>query len=191
MNAGRGGPLAAALALLLAGCASSDTRPTVDLREAARLNTELGVQYLQRARDDLAEPKLLRALEQDPGHAPAHAAFALWLQRQGEAERAEVHYREALRLDPGLVAARNNYGIFLCRQGRSEAGLAQLLGALRAGAAEADIEANLDACLDDLDAAALQAAAQAAARLGDTALADVYRRQLDARKQPSATPTPQ
>lgn len=187
MSRGRPG-LAVAVTLLLAACASSEPRPPVDLSASARLNTQMGVEYLHRSRDDLAEPKLLRALEQDPQHAPAHAAYALWLHRNGRPDQADAHYSQALRLvgDDGLI--RNNYGVFLCEQGRVAEGLDQLHAAARV-AAEADgghARRNIDTCLQNLDADTLRAGFQAALRLGDTVAADAWRRQLDGRVPPSA-----
>jgi type IV pilus assembly protein PilF len=113
--------IAATAGLLLSlfgGCTTTETNPDkTDLKEAARLNTQLGIDYMRKGQYELALEKLKRALEQDNGLATTHSTIALLYQRRGEAEQAEEHYREALDLnadDPGTL---NNFGIFLCAQG--------------------------------------------------------------------------
>lgn len=108
-----------ALAVLLAGCVR--TAPPLgepDLQEASRINTQLGVDYLQKGRLDLAREKLERAISQDGRNALAHAMLALVLAQQGEVQQAERAYRHALDLDPDNADTLNNFGIFLCRQER-------------------------------------------------------------------------
>lgn len=119
------------LAFLLAGCASTADAPPsprreatppmqqkVDLSEAARLNTELGVAYARQGQFDVALEKLERALEQNPNHAPAHSAIALVYVQRRDPVKAEDHYRRALRLSPRDPYTRNNFAIFLCGQNR-------------------------------------------------------------------------
>ena len=118
-------------ALLLAGCVTesvtddrqakpgySEVKP--NLSEAARANTQLGIEYTRKGQYTLALEKLLRALDQDDSYAPTHAAIALLYARRGENDAAERHYRRALSLDPRDTAARNNFAIFLCAQGKTE-----------------------------------------------------------------------
>jgi type IV pilus assembly protein PilF len=91
-----------------------------DLKEAARLNTQLGIDYMRKGQHDFALEKLKRALEQDSDLAPAHSSIALLYQRRGEAKLAEKHYREALDLNQDDPSTLNNFGIFLCGQGEIE-----------------------------------------------------------------------
>jgi type IV pilus assembly protein PilF len=106
--------------LLLASCTTTQTGQSgekADLKEAARLNTQLGIDYMRKGQYEFALEKLKRALEQDPDLASAHSAIALLYQRRGDADEAEEHYREAIDLnkdDPGTL---NNFAIFLCGQG--------------------------------------------------------------------------
>jgi type IV pilus assembly protein PilF len=108
--------------LWLCACVTTDADGTVrpkkkaDLVEAARLNTELGVDYMRRGEFDLALEKLQRALDQNPEYAPAHASIAIVYAQRGEAAQAERHYRRAMSLNPDDPAVRNNFGVFLCGQ---------------------------------------------------------------------------
>ena len=112
-----------AAGLALAACTTTTEQAgsgKTDLKEAARLNTQLGIDYMRKGQYEFALEKLKKALDQDPDLATAHSSIALLYQRRGEADLAEDHYREALDLnqdDPGTL---NNFGIFLCGQGEIE-----------------------------------------------------------------------
>lgn len=111
------------LAGMLGGCVTTDDNGVVqrrsepDLQEAARLNTQLGLDYMRKGRDELALEKLHRALDQDPNTALAHSSLGFLYARRGDAKTAERHYRRALELDDN-PDARNNFGVFLCGQNR-------------------------------------------------------------------------
>jgi len=112
--------LAAVAVLLLAGCVTTEsitpgTKP--DMAEAARLNTQLGIDYMRKGQTDLALEKFERALEQDPDLGIAHSSIAFLYARKGEKKKAEKHYREAIDLNADDPFTLNNFGIFLCGQG--------------------------------------------------------------------------
>lgn len=123
---------------LLGGCQTQPERPTAPesvgevspYRQAAIINTELGVAYMQRGANVFAIEKLQRALEQDPRLAMAHNAIAVLYERLGETGLAEEHFKLALKYEPGNSATRTNYGGLLCRQGRTDAALDQFERAL-------------------------------------------------------------
>lgn len=96
---------------------TSASRP--DLREAAKLNTQLGIDYARQNQDDLALEKLQRAVKQDPSLAEAHAALAFVYARRGDVKAADGHYRRAVELNPGDPSTQNNYGVFLCAHKRA------------------------------------------------------------------------
>ena len=115
--------LALLLGVTLAACTTTEvTAPgsKTDLKEAARLNTSLGIDYMRQGQYDFALEKLQRALEQDPDQAAAHSAIALLYQKRDEPKLARKHYKEALDLNENDPGAMNNFGIFLCGQGELE-----------------------------------------------------------------------
>lgn len=85
--------------------------------QAAQLNVQLGVRYMQQGRRDLAMEKLQKAIEQDSDLPDAHTAIALLYEQMGEVQLAKQHYHRALRIDSKNPVSQNNYGTFLCRQG--------------------------------------------------------------------------
>ena len=102
--------------LVLTACASEQTR--TENRNAARVNTQLGISYAERGLYDLALEKLHRAIKLDESLAPAHVAAAFVYQKTGDARKAERHYRRALELDNEDPSLKNNFGVFLCGQSR-------------------------------------------------------------------------
>lgn len=121
----------ACLMLALAACSSGPRLKGADLIEAARVNTQLGVDYLRRGLLDEAIIKLERAVDQDPGSAPAHTALALAYAQVGKVDRAEREYRRAISADPENPETRNNFGVFLCRQGKTAEAEKNFLDAAR------------------------------------------------------------
>lgn len=142
-----------AAGLALAACTTTEVQQGVgskaDLKEAARLNTQLGIDYMRKGQFDMALEKLRRALEQDPDLGTAHSSIALVYQRRGEAELAEEHYREALDLNADDPGTMNNFGIFLCGQGEIEDAEKIFVKAARhkANAFPADAWANAGVCV--------------------------------------------
>ena len=107
------------MALALTACVtetSGELRPQSppDLEEAAKINTQLGVDYARQGRFDVAEEKLRRAVEQNDRYAPAHGVLAYVLTQRGDREGAEREYRRSLSLAPDDAATHNNFGVFLC-----------------------------------------------------------------------------
>lgn len=124
--------LALLMGLALAGCASdSDVPNGVDLKQAARINTQLGADYMRHDQMDLASAKLKRAIDQDPDYAIAHSTLAFYYSRVGDNQTAESEYRKALSLEPNNGQIRNNYGVFLCGQGKVAEARRMLLDAVR------------------------------------------------------------
>lgn len=116
--------LPAVVAMTLTACVTTTTgsggNDHASPEQAVIYNVQLGVQYLQSGRRDLARERLERALQIDPRSSSAHSAMALYWEQTGEVERADESHRAAVRYgddDPNIM---NNYGTFLCRQGRYE-----------------------------------------------------------------------
>lgn len=127
---------AALAALLLAGCVTTSPNGTTltpsgevphtskrdEAREAARIHTELGQQYLASGDLQTALEKLDKALKFDPGYAPAHTVIAVVYERIGRPADAEAHYRKAVALQPDKGDFNNNLGAFLCKAGKTDEG---------------------------------------------------------------------
>lgn len=113
---------AAALLMLITACAGSQPREAGEhaksLNDAASINTQLGLAYLQQGNVELARDKLERALSQNPKDAGVHTAVALLYDRLGDDAKSETHFRTAMRLQPKDPTVQNYYGVFLCKQGR-------------------------------------------------------------------------
>lgn len=90
--------------------------PAIDKKQAARANTDLGLEYMNQGQTERALEKLEKALKQDPTLGAAHAAIAILHTQVGEFELADKHYRRALFLEPDNATFNNNYGAFLCAQ---------------------------------------------------------------------------
>lgn len=162
--------LVASVLALLVGCvtvnstggtiqkAPAPPRAEPDLREAARLNTDLGVTYARDGNYDVALDKFSRALSQDAGYAPAHAGIAFIYAQRRDNDKAVAHYERALQLQSDDPMTRNNYGAFLCSiQRYKEAEKLMLQAATASNYREPErAYANLGACaqrIPDLDKA--------------------------------------
>lgn len=107
--------------LALAGCVTTgDTKPdTASPEEAARVNFQLGVEYLRKGKLTLAHEKLSRSVSQDATQAQPLAFLALVSEQLNLMTDAQTHYRQALKINSGDPAVQNMYGAFLCRTGKS------------------------------------------------------------------------
>lgn len=113
--------LLAANLFMLAGCSTTPDLPQgADLKEAARINTELGMDYARKGDVSLALEKLNRALSENPDYALAHSSIAYVYAMRGDAGEAESQYRKALSLTPSDPDIRNNFGVFLCAHGKAD-----------------------------------------------------------------------
>lgn len=125
-------PLGWALGLCVALAGGACVTSTeVDLDEAARINTQLGADYLRSGNIARAVDKLQKAVEQNPAYAPARATLALAYAARGDAEGAERTFKEALRLQPDNPQTMNNFGVFLCARGRREEAVGYFLRAAK------------------------------------------------------------
>ena len=84
-------------------------------REGAELNVRLASGYIQRGQLEIAQEKLLKAIELDDEYVPAYTTLAVLKERIGESNEAENYYLEALDLQPDNPQLLNNYGSFLCK----------------------------------------------------------------------------
>lgn len=110
------------LPLLLMGCGMGGqaSRQQSDERESARINSQMGIEYLRKGDVELARGKLEKAIDLDPNNAEAQGAIALLYADTGEIRKAEKHYEKSLSLQPDDASVLNNYGAMLCAQGKYE-----------------------------------------------------------------------
>ncbi len=112
--------------LVLTACETTSSSKTnnfksePDLTNAAELNTELAVGYIQRKDYKIARDKLEKAIEQNPEHLPAYKTLAYLYALLGLSEEAEEKYQQALALKPQDADLSNSYGAFLCSLGKFE-----------------------------------------------------------------------
>jgi type IV pilus assembly protein PilF len=115
--------ITALLCLVLVACATS-TEPVKrktsepNLKEAAELNTQLAVGYIQRKQYKPAKEKLEKAIKQDPDYFKAYKTMAYLFALLGLTEEAKKKYSEALELKPDDPDLLNSYGAFLCNSGK-------------------------------------------------------------------------
>ena len=125
--------LTAILALgMLAACVSNEVEPDQKSdSDAARYNTQLGANYLQRGELELAREKLEKAVKQDPNLAGARGYLGVLYERINQFDKADTEYRAAVRLAPDSPDILNTYGGYLCRQDRRKEGIEHFLMAAR------------------------------------------------------------
>lgn len=119
------------LAAVLTGCVSAGPEPIAkpDMQRAAKINVQLGVDYMRQGKRDLAMQKLQKALEQNPDSAEAHNAVALLYWQTGDIDKADENFQEALDLNDSDPMVANNYGTFLCQQDRPKESIEYFMAA--------------------------------------------------------------
>lgn len=153
MGSGRGGlfgrSLAAAAGMgaiaLLSGCqtsieldrsAAGDRNATsmpamdADLRNRARIRTELAAGYYQQRNYQTALDEVRQAIALDGDYAPAHGVLALIRMDLGESAAADESFKRALKIAPRDAELNNNYGWFLCQNGKEQQAFAYFKTAL-------------------------------------------------------------
>ncbi len=105
--------------ILLAACVQTGgPRFEPDYAEAARINTQLGMDYLAQGRVELAQFKLEKALEQDRKLPTTHLGLALVHQHYEEYDKAEKYFRKARDLAPRDTQIQTRYAAYLCQRER-------------------------------------------------------------------------
>lgn len=121
--------------LLLLGCAGQQERPSYggesNLRERARIHTELGAGYYAQNQLGIALEEFNEATQIDPSYALAHNGLGLVYAALGEDAKADASFKKAIQLEPANSESRNNYGTFLCSRGRYDESVVQFLEAVK------------------------------------------------------------
>jgi len=87
-------------------------------KHAAIINVQLASGYIRRGDLEIAENKLLKAIEYDDKYVPAYTTMAVLKTMIGKIDEAETYYLDALDIDPRNPELHNNYGTFLCDTGK-------------------------------------------------------------------------
>ena len=88
---------------LLASCQSdfqSIQKSRAKNLEIVKINTELGISYMQNRQYDDAEEKLTKAIKKDPRNPDALNAMALQKSRTNQRKLADYYFRKALKYEP-------------------------------------------------------------------------------------------
>lgn len=115
--------------LSLTACVVVENGPTKN-EKASDINVQLGIGYYHQNNLELANEKLIKALDQNPRSAKAHHAYAVLQNRFLNKEKAEFHFKKAIEYNPMESEALNNYGAFLCRDNRPDEAEKMFLQAL-------------------------------------------------------------
>lgn len=109
---------------LLIGCASTKTKEEENDRDriikTAKINSQLGIAYLEKGNPQRAKQKLLIALSQAPHIPEPWYSMGYFLEATGDKAEAKTYYLKALAIAPNRGDVHNNYGTFLCRSGEYE-----------------------------------------------------------------------
>ena len=100
-----------------------------DFKQAAELNVQLAIGYIQRDQLEAAKDKLDKAIKQDENNLEARKTMAYLLTRLGMNDEADEQYQAAISIkssDPGL---HNSYGAFLCSIDRADEAMEQFKSA--------------------------------------------------------------
>lgn len=130
--------------LLLAGCAGtpsgqqvaseqavSQQTSTSDVRQRAKIHTELGSLYLQDGRFGVAQEESRIAIATDPNYAPGYNLKGLVHMYLQENDAAEAEFQRALGLAQNDPEINNNYGWFLCQTGREKQAVSYFMIAIK------------------------------------------------------------
>ncbi|GAB2180305.1 type IV pilus biogenesis/stability protein PilW [Denitratisoma sp. agr-D3] len=159
------------LLALLAACTSTAPRQVVqpvsqqavgsDVRNRARIHTELGFAYYEAKNLVAALEEARVALDIDSGYALAYNLLGLINLELKDNAQAEDAFQRALSIAPGDPDISNNYGWFLCETGRYAKAMSYFETAMRNP-------------LYGTPALTMNNAAQCAAKNGDEALAETF-----------------
>ena len=130
-----------------------------DIRNRAKLHTELAALYFQDGKLAVALEETQIAIRIDSSYAPAYNMRALVYAALREFALAESDFQQAFRLAPSDPDVNNNYGWYLCQRGREKDAITHFLNAIKNPLYSTPDRAytNAGACAlraGDLDAAA-------------------------------------
>lgn len=156
------GTLVVGSVLLSAACTTTNEQDRAQqlsqYNDAAVINLELGVRYLQQGNFPVAEEKLQKSVGIDQSIPETHNVLGVLYEETARPTAAISSYRRAIELDGRFGLARGNYGRMLCAEGDYTQGIDQFRRVLDGRLQEdlASVYAGLGACqlgAGDMDAA--------------------------------------
>lgn len=118
------------LLLSVTACSSNKSKKDPDKIKASSYNARLGAEYTRKGRLNLANEKLLKALEQNPKSADANHYYALLQQKLGLNQKADTYFRKAISITPKNPALLNNYGSYLCQNRQYQSATQHFMAAI-------------------------------------------------------------
>jgi type IV pilus assembly protein PilF len=94
-----------------------------NMSDAANLNMQLGIRYLQQGDLAIAQQKLDRALSEDAHNGAIHGWLGILNERLGKNKDADREFRTALDLSPRDPFILNEYAVYLCSHERAAEGV--------------------------------------------------------------------
>lgn len=134
---------ALAVAVLMAGCASTPTdnaqvQPVTDTsgnetdaRNRARIHTELAAGYLDLGNIGVALEEINVAMQSDPSYVTAYGVAGLIFGELKDDRRAEENFKRGLQISPVDPDTNHNYGGYLCQRKREDEGIKYLMIAVQ------------------------------------------------------------
>lgn len=121
------------LALVLAGCATTSTKPGTDSndRHRAKIHTELGSGYYAQGLLAVSLEEYNESIRIDSSYAIAYAGLGLVYAALNEDAQADANFKKAIQLDASSSETHNNYGTFLCSRNRFDESIKEFLIAVR------------------------------------------------------------
>ena len=98
---------------------------------AAKLNAQLGIGYVNNGNISRAKRKLNQAMKQGPNIPEVLVAMAYYYEKTGDIREAEYYYKEAIDLNSTRGDTQNNYGTFLCREKHYQPAIKHFMLAIR------------------------------------------------------------
>ncbi len=116
------------LSVVLTGCITTNTQESKkwEPEDRARVQVDLGMNYLKLNNYDVARESFENALRIYPRYDRAHHAMGLLYAQTQKTELAMQSFDKAVRINPKNYIAVNDYGTYLCHNGRIDEGLEQL-----------------------------------------------------------------
>lgn len=123
---------------VLSACSStmkstSDNTNTMEDKKinTAKINSQLGIAYLENHEVQQAKQKLLLALKEAPNIPEPWYSMGYFLEATGSKEEARADYLKAVEIAPYRGDVQNNYGTFLCRSGDYQLAIQHFLVAIK------------------------------------------------------------